>query len=313
MNDVEKPVCGTLTVLMMASSPTHQGLLNAIQSLELNGYKDSKSCNPSSLLRYHVMGIGETWGGWPHRMKSYRLAAAKIAQKDPAGVVVCMDAYDALSVRSGEGLMSTFKSFGKQLVLSLESECMGNCVPIREWWNTHGSPHLVLAGITDGIPPADRYVNGGLLMGYANAVKELYDWMLLTGQNDDQRGLARYALLNPQLWAPDVAKKIFKNKVYGAQLTDQDLNSKGVYFAHFPGMRDWSGAGYDRTALAVLKRPSGLQSKNLGTPAKLASYIVALVVVCLALIFMIWILIPKQYKPQIHLPTITTILGPLGL
>lgn len=287
---------GSLTVLMMASNSLHPGLKNAKSSLDKHE------------IRYQVLGLNEKWGGWPHRMKTYRDAAQKLAEENPLNVVVCMDAYDALSVRHGDGLMELFRSFDKPLVLSLEKVCMGNCVSVRDWWRTDGQEYLLDAGITDGIPPADRYVNGGLLMGYAGAVRDLYDWMLKTGQEDDQKGLARYALAHRDRWAPDVQGRIFKNKVFGAQLTKQDLASEGVYFAHFPGMRDWSGAGYDKTVLSVLKRPSGVSSKNLGSPSLLAAYIVALVITCVALLFLVYVLaVPREYKPT--LASITASLG----
>jgi len=286
-----KNAVGAVTVLMMASSATHQGLINSQDSLKKHGFMENDN---RSMLQHRVIGLDEKWGGWPHRMRCYRDAAAEIARSDLGAVVVCMDAYDALSVRSGDGLLKTFLSFDRPLVLSLEKMCMGNCKSLRDWWRTDGNPYLTKAGITNGKAPKDRYVNGGMLMGYAWAIRDMYNWMLDTKQSDDQLGLGRYALAHRDRWAPDVLGILFKNKLFGESLTEQDLAGNGVYFAHFPGMRDWSVKGYDLTVHKILGRPSGLDSRNLGSPGMLATYIVMAIIVIIALLLVAYTLTPKR-------------------
>jgi hypothetical protein len=276
---------GDLMVLMMASSASHPGLLNAVDSLKLQGYRiaTQQIVEQQKHHQYRVLGLGEQWGGWRHRMRTYRDAAAELTQLDPLAVVVCMDAYDAICLRSaGDGLLDTFRSFGKPLVLSLERVCIGNCVSIRDWWETDGTPHLRKASLSD--LPEDRYVNGGLVMGYAWAIQKLYDWMLNINEADDQRGLGRYALAHRDHWAPDIQGRIFKNKLYGDPLTSADLSGQGAYFAHFPGL-PWNGiTSYDLTVNAVLKRPSNVKCTNLGTPKQFAAKIVALILAIVLLV-----------------------------
>lgn len=274
-----------VVVLLMATDAGHPGLINAVDTLKKSGFE------------YNILGVGEKWGGWRHRMQSYRDAAAKIAASGPAALAVCMDAYDALAVRpnspnSRQTLQTIFSGFGKPLVLSLEQECMGNCLPIKDWWNHEGQKYLI-----NGVPPKERYVNGGLVIGYAWAVADLYNWMLENGFEDDQIGLAKYALAHPRGWVPDVDGKIFRNRVYGAQIGKEDLDGRGCFFAHYPGMRDWNGTAYDETVRKILKRESGVKSKNMGSPTLLALHIVAIAVVCVAFLITFWLIAPDHLKP----------------
>lgn len=280
----------SLTVLLMATKDDHPGLKNAVESLAKHGY------------RHRVLGLGEPWGGWPHRMRSYRDACLQIAKdQGREAVVVCMDAYDALCVRKFDpNFLTMFQKVGRPVVMSLERACGGNCLSIRDWWRNEGKKYYVTK------PPRDRYVNGGLLMGYAGALAEVYGWMLEQGAKDDQVGLAKWALDHRDRWAPDVEGFFMKNKIYGDKLTEQDLTGEGCYFAHFPGMRDWDGSSYDETVLRVLKRKSGVKSKNLGSPLLLSAYIIATVLVVVAFVLTLWVLAPSHWKQT----AIRTLLSP---
>lgn len=269
--------------IMLMATEQNAGLQNAIETLCRNGAVSSNT----GLVSIVVLGMGEKWNGWRHRMQLYRDEAKRAKSKS---LVVCMDAYDALSVRplnSSEdvnALVHTFELFGKPLVLSLERECGFNCVPIESWWREHGKQHNPTITTTT---TTDRYVNGGLLMGYAESVHELYDWMLASDVKDDQIGLARYALAHPDRWAPDVHGKIFKNRVYGDQLTKADLEGRGCFFAHFPGMTEWAAEGYEAVVLAVLQRPSGIVSKNRRHPILFWSCVSAVILVIIAIIIVV--------------------------
>jgi hypothetical protein len=320
--ELSKPVSVTsvsvtpvpVTVLLMATDMKHMGLRNAIDSLARHGYvataqnatADGATPDAAAVLgggsRRRIMGEGEKWGGWRHRMQSYRDGAAQAAKEHPKALVVCMDAYDALSVRAAsDGLVKTFESFGKPLVLGMERFCGGNCLTLRDWWRTHGKKYATI----DGDVPIDRYVNGGLLMGTAEAVRDVYDWMLKNGATDDQIGLANYALKHRDQWAPDCRGKIFKNRIFGAQLTKADLTGRGCYFAHFPGMRHWNISAYDRAVEKILERKSGLESYNLGSPTIYATSIIAIVLVSVAIVIVAWYITPNRFKPK-PLQTLTS-------
>lgn len=263
-----EPGVKTICVVVVATD-AHPGLRNATDTLKKHGHE------------FRVLGEGQAWRGWRQRMDWYRAAASTLPGDS---LVVCMDAYDALCLRSPDRLEEVFRSFGKPLVFSVESFCGGNCVPLKSWWSSDLSKPFQNK---DGTAPEDRYVNGGLLMGYAKEVANLYGWMLKENHNDDQVGLGSFALAHPDLWAPDPEHRIFKNRLFNSRLTDEDLQGKGCFFAHFPGMRDWGNAGYEQAVRHLLHRPSLTHSHNRGTPAKFALAIVALVVLSITLLLVV--------------------------
>jgi hypothetical protein len=112
--------------------------------------------------------------------------------------------------------------------------------------------------------------------------------MLNTDEQDDQRGLARYALSHYDMWAPDIHGKIFKNKVFGDQLNERDLTGNGCFFAHFPGMTTWSSTGYDSAVERVLQRPSGVQSLERGSVVKFNTTIIAIVIASLGILIVLF-------------------------
>jgi hypothetical protein len=288
--DVDRAPLGPVAVVLTMATNDNAGMRNARDSLLKHGRLDVR-----------VLGLGEKWGWWQHRMRTYRDEAAKVAESAPDMLVVCMDAYDALSLRNCDSLPEVFASFGKPMVLSVESCCYANCMPLTEWWQTDGHPYVI-----DGVVPKDRYVNGGLLMGHAAFVRDLYDWMLRAGAKDDQVGLARWALAHRDRWAPDVRGKIFKNLPHKAPLSKADLQGQGCYFAHFPGMHGTGLEEYERAVLAVLNRPSGMPRGWSGPVIILA--ICILVLCLLALLALLWSITPARLKPAplLRLETVVT-------
>jgi hypothetical protein len=229
MDSPPTPTTSGVVVLLMATT-SGPGLQNAKNALKRFKY------------HHQVLGLGEKWQGWRHRMEHYRNAAAELP---PNTLVVCMDAYDALPVKPSKTLKKTFESFGKPLVFGLETVCGGNCFNIKPWWySQYGHQYLD----ANGKRPPNRYVNGGLVMGEAWAIRDLFDWMLKTGAQDDQVGLGRFALQYPDSWAPDVQGLLFQNKVYRTRL----LLSNMPHFAHFPGMIYSGTRGYNEATAQVL-------------------------------------------------------------
>jgi hypothetical protein len=258
-----------VVVLLMATDADRVEVRNATASLVRGGYG------------YRLLGVGAAWGGWRHRMQSYRDAA----RSRPAhSLVVCMDAYDALALRPVAGLASTFRAFGKPLLLSLERACGGNGVVLDSWWRSKFARPWWPPDVAQ--LPAARFVNGGLLMGEAWKIAELYEWMLCDVTiRDDQVGLGRYALAHPDSWAPDVHCSVFRNvlcepsflaqralvheaktdgeraeaalAVAWATLIPSNAPERlpqddACFFAHFPGLKCGSAEAYNRAAAAAI-------------------------------------------------------------
>lgn len=267
---------GRIRVLLVATKEM-PGLRNSVETLAQNGYD------------YRIIGMGQKWEGWRQRMQWYLEAADEFSKDHLDGIVVCMDAYDAISLRpQSDAFQTTFDSFGKSLVLGLERSCGSNCVPITEWWNDRGRQFLN----TEGKPPRDQYVNGGLLAGRASAIRDLYAWMLKSGATDDQMGLGTWALEHPDAWAPDVLGLLFKNRIWGEPLEDEDANGHVAFFAHFPGSAGGDITGYDAAVQQRLNRPSGLVKK----PTQTALYaLIVILAVLFAIVFVACILFVMRH------------------
>jgi hypothetical protein len=192
----------------------------------------------------------------------YRDAVAQIASAHPDSLIICMDAYDALCThneKKGKGgafFTDIFRTFNKPVVLSVESECMANCSPLDEWFFEHdplfefGEKAAAAGGTARNGLPIKRYVNGGLLAGFATQVASVYDWMLTHNCVDDQVGLSLWARAHPDQWLPDVGEVLFSNKTYGEPLRSTEI----ALFTHFPGVAGWASTtkSYNRAAQTIL-------------------------------------------------------------
>jgi hypothetical protein len=212
-----------------------------------------------------VLGTDEAWTGWRMRMRLYRDAATVLAAENPSTIVVCMDAYDALctsAVHTGDKqseFVDRFRSFKKPVVLSVEAGCFLNCMPLDSWY-IDNDPLFELAKksrwkTTKNGLPYKRYVNGGLLAGNAASIAGIYDWMLKNGATDDQIGLSLWSQAHPNDWYPDVAERLFSNKILGERLSSKEKHA-GPMFTHFPGtgaLRS-TAVSYNRAARTLLGR-----------------------------------------------------------
>jgi hypothetical protein len=277
-------------VLLVATKFT-SGLRNAIKSLALAGFK------------VKVLGVGQRWSGWRMRMELYKNASLEIyhtsQQSNKPTLIVCMDAYDALCVQDVKEFAKRFKLFNKPVVLSVESNCGGNCVSVDSWFFTNNN-------LKSKPLPAKRFVNGGLLVGYSDAIASLYDWMLQSGANDDQVGLGRWALAHPNDWLPDMTEELFSNKTFGEDLSNNfaqnssslsnnllqkteetKTKTKKPFFVHFPGMT-WKSTSdaYNRAAQTILKE--GAEFVDGGSITE-STYIAIMLtsILCLATLFLL--------------------------
>src|SRR5882757_2442899 len=77
----------------------------------------------------HMLGLGQKWSGWMMRMTMY---ADFAESQDPNTIIVFVDAYDALVVRTPDGFRELFESFACDIVVGAEHYCHGNCSPIDQ-------------------------------------------------------------------------------------------------------------------------------------------------------------------------------------
>jgi hypothetical protein len=195
--------------------------------------------------KFRMVGEGDTWEGWPTRMRKY-LEEVSVLKEDQ--LVVFTDARDVFAVRPPNEFTKAFRSFGKQIVVSMELFCEGHlaeekskgfqCVPLTNYWK-----HL---GVVE--KPERKFVNNGLVAGYAKALKEMLTWILDHKYKDDQLGLGNYMNTFPDLIYADVDAEMFhtssagiscctyKNKVQANDgPTFPELLGCRSFFLHIPG------------------------------------------------------------------------------
>lgn len=188
-----------------------------------------------------VLGMGKPWQGWLTRTQEY---FDYVQTLSPATVVVLIDAFDALACRSPEGLLETYLSFGKPLVISTENICnkLLNCRPITQWWQQTLQPKNKY-----------QYVNAGFMIGTAEGLSKTLDFILKSKIQDDQLALCHYVEAYPERVALDTESRLmgtltmtgwmdFENK-YGKLI--RKSSQAQPYFLHTPGIRWDFGRRYN--------------------------------------------------------------------
>lgn len=198
---------------------------------------------------YRIVGTGETWEGWPTRMRAY----SKILGTLPEGkVVILTDARDVVCVRSPKAFMDGFRTFKKDMVVSMELLCGGiinnptdsvrsQCKPLTNYWKHYNITNL----------PARRYVNNGLVAGKAKALKEFMDWIIEHTFQEDQLGLGNYVDRFPERAALDVDAELLHTTTFGVNAgilsihvqkhdspTFAEFFGRGAFFLHIPGIQN---------------------------------------------------------------------------
>jgi hypothetical protein len=186
-----------------------------------------------------TLGLGEKWTGWTMRMTKY----AEFAESKPFdSIIVFIDAYDALAVRTPNGFKELFESFNSDLIIGAENFCGGNCVEIRPWWSEH-------ANIKENY--GNENVQGGCVVGRAHALSLMYRWCISNNIHDDQIGISTYINeQKPKNVMLDYENKICFHDNYGStgefsidensliKITRRNLTTT-PFFVHFPGFLVW--------------------------------------------------------------------------
>ena len=213
-----------VTVLYVATKNT-PGLNNLTKSLSKFGYAHKR------------VGAGLKWGGWRHRMSLYLQICKEFS---PVSVLVLIDADDVLPAKFPRNILASFLSFGCDILVSTESECVpSTCHEVNNYWRLH----------SDVLSPR-KYVCCGGMMGRAGALAVLWQALLDSGHSDDQYALGEYINKNPKKVILDHNNAIFYNPqvpfrkknpifVFGEDGTVMTVKQGNYnchpYFIHFQG------------------------------------------------------------------------------
>jgi len=201
----------------------------------------------SNAWEYVLLGKGEVWEGWHTRMNAYHKYLSTLHEDK---LVVLSDARDVLCLRGPHAFREAFRSYKKDLVVSMELLCGGaldvpdtfNCVqckPLAKYWTFHNiSPR-----------PLRKYVNNGLIAGTAKALRSLLQWSLDNKYTDDQLALGNYINTFPELVAADTGAELLHTTNFGVNAGIQSIHvqkqdspsfaelfGRGAFFLHIPGL-----------------------------------------------------------------------------
>lgn len=198
-----------------------------------------------------IIGKGDEWKGFLTRVVAYE---AFLGTLPPEKLVVLSDARDVLCMRSPLAFVEAFRSFKKDLVVSMELLCNSQfsvddsyksqvCVPLTNYWKHYN--------ITTR--PARKFVNAGLVTGTASALlhclQRVREFMVLNKTTNDQSGFGNYINEFPERVACDVEASVLHTSVFGVNAGIQNIHlqkedsptfaelcGRGAFFLHIPGM-----------------------------------------------------------------------------
>ncbi len=177
---------------------------------------------------YFQLAKGEKWTGWKMRMEAY----IQFAKSQPLdSILILIDAYDALPIRSPLQFVETFESFQTNIVVGAETMCFGNCVQLDRFKGNTTLQH--------------PYVQGGCVVGRPTAVITLYEWIVKQNIQDDQMGIAMFMNTFPNFSiALDENCKLVVNDNFGTSgvvhksengfIFEKNGKQYEPYFIHFP-------------------------------------------------------------------------------
>lgn len=209
-------------MLIVASfaNVNHPGLINLQNSIQKQGG-----------WHHEILGTNVAWKGWMTRMKAYQNYCASLPKNQ---LVVLCDAFDVLCIRNGLPFESIFEQMfsdkqdqqdekkdvvkeeiqkeekkeppednrQRKIVIGVETGCDFNCYPPKNYY---------LKNNIDELLTNRRFVNGGLMAGYAGDLDEMWVWCISKGFDDDQVALGHYVDTFPERICLDMHSNLFFN------------------------------------------------------------------------------------------------------
>jgi hypothetical protein len=196
-----------ITVALLAThwTPTFE---NCRRSLHLHGYD------------YDILGWGEKWQGFSWRAKLY---SDYCKARTRSSIVVFLDAYDTLAVRSSSDFLEYYDAFKRPVVVGAEWWCSSkkNCGTVINWWKGNELKQAFRSR-----------VNGGCIAGRSEMLGHIYSWIVSKNYEDDQKGLADWIdLYGHDSVALDSGSALF----YNGNIFDGLRPARSAFFHHFPG------------------------------------------------------------------------------
>jgi hypothetical protein len=198
--------------------------------------------------KYKIIGDGEIWKGFLNRMISYKEVLKTL---HPNKIVVISDAHDVYCTRNSANFIQEFSKYNRKIIVSMEMFAEGFTTYFKEkepyfqvtWLGEYFKYHNI-----DPNTIYRKFVNGGLIIGYAEELYKLYDWCISNNYTDDQKALGAYMNAFPSIVYADVNKQILhttssfvnmglqdKHQMECDSPTIAELIGRDSFFLHIPG------------------------------------------------------------------------------
>ncbi len=232
--DINEPL-----VISYCNSPTdaiNKNTQNYIKTLENNYWK------------YMIVGAGDEWNGWRTRMMKYRDVLSTL---DPNKIVVMTDARDVFCTRRPTRFVENFKKYDKKIVVSMELFGEGEIKydPTKLYYQVTWIENYWKMYNIDHDKTHRKFVNNGLVAGYAGELIKFYTWAIDNGFTDDQKALGAYVNEFPELIYADINAELLHTcgAFISGGLTDSEIQSadspsfmdlfgRKSFFLHIPGL-----------------------------------------------------------------------------
>lgn len=161
---------------------------------------------------YSIIRISTQWKGLEDKIEG---VMRKLDTLPDDKVVIVSDTRDVMCIRHPKACLKGFQSFQTDMLVCLEIFCDKTtqpitkprpyCVPLKDYWAYHKVNPW----------PIRRFVNGGLLIGKAKALREFYTWAHLRREIDDQSALGIYMNLFPDRMKCDTDALLLHTSGFG--------------------------------------------------------------------------------------------------
>lgn len=204
---------------------------------------------------YVILGEGEQWNGFITKIIAIKNYLENINSEK---IVVISDAHDVYCLKNSKNFINDFKSFNKNIVVSMElfAEGLVTYDFNKDYYQvTWLGPYFESNNI-DYKNINKKFVNGGLYCGYAKTIYLFYKWMLFKKYTDDQKALGAFMNQYPNVVYPDFNNKLLHTTtsfVNGGTSNEKqthdsptlsELVGQHSYFLHIPGINGSKGQNF---------------------------------------------------------------------
>lgn len=233
MEDLNKPL--VITYCNKYKTNNYENTRRLVETLEKNNWD------------YMVLGEGEEWKGFTTKMIAYKNYLNLL---NPEKIVVISDAHDVYCIRNSQLFINDFKLLNKNIIVSMELYAEGSLIydpNINYVQVTWLGPYFEFNNI-DYNKINRKFVNSGLIAGYAKDILEYFNWSLKNNYIDDQKALGAYINTFPNTVYTDLDANFLHTTgsfICGGlnshiQVSDSpsinELIGQKSYFLHIPGL-----------------------------------------------------------------------------